>query len=227
MKSISSCLALSVSPILLEYFFRLSEASHGRPLSQIFTPCRAPSRRLGHRRSAALSPSVFSTCLGPHPVAPPEAAADDQVYAFAFSGFSRQQQRAPVPIYSPVHHSAHARLALIHDLFCACHKSKCSPLPYRSHVHLAPVRCSTSGPDLPETHHMTNESATVQQVVMMIASDLITIEAVSDSAAPTGAALSLRRSKERCGAGAWQAAAWVQRRQAHSRRRRMRIGGGR
>ena len=74
---------------------------------------------------------------------------------------------------------------------------------------------------------MTNESATVQQVVMMIASDLITIEAVSDSAAPTGAALSLRRSIERCGAGAWQAAAWVQRRQAHSRRRRMRIGGGR
>ena len=178
-------------------------------------------------RSAALSPSVFSTCLAPHPVAPPEAAADDQVYAFAFSGFSRQQQRAPVPIYSPVHHSAHARLALIHDLFCVCHKWKCSPLPYRSHVHLAPVRCSPSGPDLPETHHMTNESATVQQVVMMIASDLITIEAVSDSAAPTGAALSLRRSKERCGAGAWQAAAWVQRRQAHSRRRRMRIGGGR
>ena len=111
------------------------------PLSQIFTPCRAPSRRLGHRRSAALSPSVFSTCLGPHPVAPPEAAADDQVYAFAFSGFSRQQQRAPVPIYSPVHHSAHARLALIHDLFCACHISDRSPLPYRSHVQLAPVRC--------------------------------------------------------------------------------------
>ena len=71
---------------------------------------------------------------------------------------------------------------------------------------------------------MTNESATVQQVVMMIASDHITIEAVSDSAAPTGAALSLRRSMERCGAGRRMG---VQRRQAHSRRRRVRIGGGR
>ena len=112
------------------------------PLSQIFTPCQAPSRRLGHRRVLPPCPRAsFQPVSALIPSLHLKPQHMIRFTPFAFSGFSRQQQRAPVPIYSPAHHSAHARLALIHDLFCACHKWKCSPLPYRSHVQLAPVRC--------------------------------------------------------------------------------------